>query len=94
VTVFWNNSDIPGMLADSPNVITATPGGGSPVTGRCLRLESDELKLDSPAAAGMVMRLVRVYMPEVIKRTPTQKITAGGPAVGLAEPGLRRSLLA
>jgi hypothetical protein len=50
------------MLADSPNVITATPGGGSAVTGPCLRLESDELKLDSPTSAGVVMRLVRVYV--------------------------------
>jgi hypothetical protein len=62
VSVFWNDDDIPTMLADSPNVITATPDVGPPVTGPCLRLESDELKLDSPAAAGVVMRLVRVFV--------------------------------
>ena len=60
--VFWNDSDIPGMLADSPNVITATPEIGPAVTGPCLRLESDELKLDSPSSAPLVMRLVRVYV--------------------------------
>jgi hypothetical protein len=62
VSVFWNDDDIATMLSDSPNVITATPVGGSPVTGSCLRLESDELKLDSPNSAPLVMHLVRVFV--------------------------------
>jgi hypothetical protein len=62
VSVFWNDDDIPSMLADSPNVITATPESGPPVTGPCLRLESDELKLDSPGSAPLVMHLVRVFV--------------------------------
>lgn len=62
MSVFWNDDDIPGMLADSPNVITATPESGPPVTGPCLRLESDELKLDSGSSAPLVMHLVRVFV--------------------------------
>jgi len=62
VTVYWNDDDIPSMLADSPNVMTATPVSGPPVIGPCLFLESDELKLDSPGSAPLVMRLVRVFV--------------------------------
>lgn len=62
MTVYWNDADIPGMMADSPNVITATPDVGPVVSDHCLLMESDELKLDAPGAAGSVMRLVRVYV--------------------------------
>jgi hypothetical protein len=64
MTVVYQSEDIAGQLADSPNVITATPPGlgALPITGSCELRESDELKLATPNAAPAIMRLVRVYV--------------------------------
>lgn len=62
MTVFWNDEDIVDMMSDSPNSITATPDVGPEVVGQCLFMESDELKLDTPSSAGVIMRLTRVYV--------------------------------
>jgi hypothetical protein len=76
VTVYWNDSDIVGMMSDSPNVISATPDGGEAVVGKCLFYESDELKLDAPESAGLTMHLARAYV-----QTSLYGFVDGGSAV-------------
>jgi hypothetical protein len=68
MTLVYQSEDIPDQLADSPNLITATPPGDGalPITAPCELRESDEVKLASPSSAPAIMRLVRVYVETAV----------------------------
>jgi hypothetical protein len=68
MTLVYQSEDIADQLADSPNLITATPPGDGalPITAPCELRESDEVKLASPSSAPAIMRLVRVYVETAV----------------------------
>lgn len=66
MTTYWNDADIVGSFADSPNLLSAIPPGDPPppaVVGKCCLYESDELKLEATGAGGVTMHLIRIYAP-------------------------------
>ena len=65
MTTFWNDVDIVGSFADSPNLLSAIPPGDPAppaVVGKCCLYESDELKLEATGAGGVTMHLIRIYV--------------------------------
>ena len=58
---YFAEADIATMLADSPNVLTAT-NGESVVIGPCLFNESDEVILEGRDAGGNIAHLCRAYV--------------------------------
>jgi hypothetical protein len=58
---YFAEADIATMLADSPNVISAT-NGETPVIGPCLFNESDEVILEGRDAGGNIAHMCRAYV--------------------------------